>query len=33
MRTFVCKITNWIYGYFIMMPIMVVREVYFSVLA
>ncbi len=33
MSTFVRKITNWIYGYFIMMPIMVVREVYFSVLA
>lgn len=33
MSTFVCKITNWIYGYFIMTLIMVVREVYFSVLA
>lgn len=33
MSTFVCKITNWSYGYFIMTPIMGLREVYFSVFA
>ena len=33
MSTFVCKITNWSYGYFIVTPIMGLREVYFPVLA
>lgn len=31
MSTFVCKITNWSYGYLIVTPIMGLREVYFPV--
>ncbi len=31
MSTFVCKITNWSYGYFIVTSIMRLREVYFPV--
>lgn len=33
MSSFVCQITNWSYGYFIVTPTMGLREVYFPVLA